>query len=110
MTNHYHLIVQTPEANLAEGMHFLQSAHANRFNHTREHSGHVFQGRYGARVIQSTSDLRHVARYVLLNPVEAGLCGRVAVVKPACHPGTLRRAAIPSRGVCPRRARRVREA
>jgi REP-associated tyrosine transposase len=76
MTNHYHLIVQTPEANLAEGMHFLQSAYANRFNHTREHSGHVFQGRYGARVIQSTSDLLHVARYVLLNPVEAGLCER----------------------------------
>jgi putative transposase len=73
MTNHYHLVVQTPDANLAEGMHLLQSSYANRFNHTREHSGHVFQGRYGARMIQSTSDLLHVTRYVLLNPAEAGL-------------------------------------
>jgi REP-associated tyrosine transposase len=76
MTNHYHLVVRTPGGNLAEGMHLLQSTYANRFNHSRDHTGHVFQGRYGARVIRSTSDLLHVTRYVLMNPAEAGLCDR----------------------------------
>jgi REP-associated tyrosine transposase len=76
LSNHYHLVLQTPDANLAAGMHLLQSTYANRFNHKRAHSGHVFQGRYGARLIRSTSDLLHVTRYVLLNPAEAGLCTR----------------------------------
>ena len=48
MGNHYHLCLETPEANLVEGMRWLQSTFANRFNRFRKESGHVFQGRYKA--------------------------------------------------------------
>ena len=48
MGNHYHLCVETPEPNLVEGMKWLQSTFANRFNRFRKANGHVFQGRYKA--------------------------------------------------------------
>jgi putative transposase len=48
MGNHYHLCLQTAEANLVEGMRWLQSSFANRFNRFRKSNGHVFQGRYQA--------------------------------------------------------------
>src|SRR5690625_3281078 len=48
MSNHYHLALETPEANLVAGMQWLQSTFANRFNRFRNERGHVFQGRYKA--------------------------------------------------------------
>src|SRR5690554_3673765 len=48
MSNHYHLLIETPEANLVAGMRWLQSTFANRFNRFRKENGHVFQGRYKA--------------------------------------------------------------
>jgi putative transposase len=49
MRNHYHLAIETPNGNLVEGMRWLQSTFANRFNRLRREQGHVFQGRYKAR-------------------------------------------------------------
>jgi putative transposase len=49
MTNHFHLLVQTPNPDLAVGMHRLNSAHANYFNRRHDHVGHLFQSRYGRR-------------------------------------------------------------
>ena len=46
MTNHYHLAMETPEANLVEGMRWLQGTFGNRFNACRKERGHVFQARY----------------------------------------------------------------
>lgn len=74
MTNHFHLVVQTPEADLALGMHRLNSAHANFFNRRHDHVGHLFQSRYAAELIESESHLLKACRYVVLNPVRAGLC------------------------------------
>jgi len=48
MGNHYHLCIETPHPNLVEGMRWLQSTFANRFNRFRKSNGHVFQGRYKA--------------------------------------------------------------
>ena len=76
MTNHFHLVVQTPHADLAVGMHGLNSAHANYFNRRHSHVGHLFQGRYKALVIERESHLLETCRYVVLNPVRAGLCRR----------------------------------
>ena len=73
MPNHYHLMVDTPRADLPEGMRDLNSAYATRFNAAHELAGHVFQGRYGSRLIRSDPHAREVSRYIPLNPVRAGL-------------------------------------
>ncbi|MEO6994163.1 MAG: transposase [Lacunisphaera sp.] len=73
MSNHYHLAVETPRANLVEGMHWLQSTFATRFNRLRQARGHLFQGRYQALLIQDAAALSRVVDYIHLNPVRAGL-------------------------------------
>jgi REP element-mobilizing transposase RayT len=74
MPNHYHLLVETPSADLPEGMRDLNSAYATRFNTAHDLTGHVFQGRYASRVVRSQEHVLEVARYIPLNPVRAGLC------------------------------------
>lgn len=71
MRNHYHLAVETPRANLVEGMHWLQSTFATRFNRLRQESGHLFQGRYQALLIEDSAALARVVDYIHLNPVRA---------------------------------------
>lgn len=73
MRNHYHLAVETPRANLVEGMHWLQSTFAVRFNRLREERGHLFQSRYQAILIEPGPRLAHVVNYIHLNPVRAGI-------------------------------------
>jgi REP element-mobilizing transposase RayT len=76
MTNHYHLVVQTPEANLSRGMHWLNGTYAGWFNHRHKRSGHLFQGRFHSFLIERETYLREVMRYVVLNPVRAKMVGR----------------------------------
>jgi len=78
MSNHYHLLVETPEANLAQGMRQLNGVYTQRFNRTHARVGHVFQGRYKAILVEKDSYLLELARYVVLNPVRAGLVGTPA--------------------------------
>lgn len=75
MNNHYHLLVETPEANLVAGMHWLQTTYTVRFNLRHSLAGHLFQGRYKAIVIdnKNPSYFRSVSDYIHLNPVRAGL-------------------------------------
>lgn len=73
MRNHYHLAVETPRANLVEGMHWLQSTYATRFNRLRQARGHLFQGRYQALLIEDAAALARVVDYIHLNPVRAGI-------------------------------------
>ena len=71
MSNHYHLIVETPLANLSEGMRHLNSIYTQRFNRRHANVGHLFQGRFKAMVIDSEEYLLEAARYVMLNPIRA---------------------------------------
>lgn len=71
MSNHYHLLVETPDGNLSKGMRQLNGAYTQRFNRTHERVGHVFQGRYKAILVQKETYLLELARYVVLNPVRA---------------------------------------
>ena len=71
MSNHYHLLVETPEANLSQGMRQLNGVFTQRFNRAHERVGHVFQGRYKAILVQKESYLLELARYIVLNPVRA---------------------------------------
>jgi len=73
MRNHYHLAVETPQPNLVEGMHWLQSTFATRFNRFRSENGHVFQGRYKAILLEPGPTLAYVVNYIHLNPHRAGL-------------------------------------
>jgi putative transposase len=74
MSNHYHLAVATPRANLVEGMRWLQGTFATRFNRLRQERGHLFQGRYKSLVVDPEGGLGPLCHYIHLNPVRAGLC------------------------------------
>ena len=73
MDNHFHLVVEAPLEALSRGMHRLNFLHAQRFNRRRDRDGHVFQGRFAARVVEGDQALADVCDYVLANPVRAGL-------------------------------------
>jgi len=73
MRNHYHLVIETPEANLALGMRHLNGVYTQRFNRRHKRVGHVFQGRYKAIIVDRDTYLLELCRYVVLNPVRAGL-------------------------------------
>ncbi len=73
MSNHYHLLVETPEANLVAGMRWFQSTYTMRFNRRHGLKGHLFQGRYKAMVVdpEERSHLVTLSDYVHLNPIRA---------------------------------------
>src|SRR2546423_1159235 len=75
MGNHFHLVVETPQPNLALGMKWLLGTYTQRFNRRHRHWGHLFGGRYKAQLIDSRSRdyLRRACDYVHLNPVRAGI-------------------------------------
>src|SRR5665213_1704044 len=73
MSNHFHLGLGTPHANLVRGMQWLQATFANRFNRFRHEHGHLFQGRYRALIIGDEGALGQVCDYIHLNPVRANL-------------------------------------
>jgi len=75
MGNHYHLLVQTPEANLVAGMKWLQSTYTQRYNSRHEVFGHLYQGRYKALLVdgQSGNYFGVVSTYIHLNPARANL-------------------------------------
>jgi REP element-mobilizing transposase RayT len=74
MDNHYHLLVETVEGNLSAGMRQLNGVYTQRHNRAHGRVGHVFQGRFKAIIVQRDSYLLELARYVVLNPVRAGIC------------------------------------
>jgi putative transposase len=74
MSNHYHLAIATPNANLVDGMRWLQSTFANRFNRFRGEHGHLFEGRYKSLIVDPHAGLGPLCHYIHLNPVRAGIC------------------------------------
>jgi len=73
MSNHYHLVVETPEANLSSGMRQLNGIYTQRVNNMHGLGGHVYQGRYKAILIDKDNYLLELCRYVVLKPVRANL-------------------------------------
>ena len=75
MANHYHLLLETPKANLVRGMHWFQATYTARFNARHRLVGHLFAGRYKALPMEP-EDQRHfgtVSDYIHLNPARAGV-------------------------------------
>ena len=73
MTNHFHLVIRTPEGNLIHGMQWLQATFANRYHKFRKVHGKLFQGRYKSLIVEETDYLGWLLHYVHLNPVRAGM-------------------------------------
>ncbi|HOE16347.1 MAG TPA: transposase [Syntrophorhabdaceae bacterium] len=71
MDNHYHLVVETPEGNLSRGMKHLNGVYTQKYNWRYKKTGHIFQGRFKAIIVDKDSYLLQLCRYVLLNPVRA---------------------------------------
>ncbi len=78
MTNHYHLVLQIGRRSLGQGMQRLNGTYASFFNGHHHRLGHVFGGRYRVSVIDGDKHLAEACRYVVCNPVRAGICS---------HPG-----------------------
>jgi putative transposase len=76
MGNHYHLLLETPRANLSLGMRQLNGLYARRWNLRHGRCGHVFQARFRSILVEKESRLLTTSRYIVLNPVRAGLCAR----------------------------------
>lgn len=73
MTNHYHLLVETPLANLSVGMHLLNGRYSQAYNLGNARRGHLFEDRFKAIVVEKEAYLLELCRYVVLNPVRAGM-------------------------------------
>lgn len=73
MGNHYHLLLETPEPNLSRGMHRINAVYSQAFNRRHERAGHLMQGRFKAILVEKERHLLELVRYVVLNPVRAGV-------------------------------------
>jgi putative transposase len=76
MPTHYHAVVETPRADISEGIQRLNARYAQSFNRKYEVEGHLFQGRFHSAVVESRWHLVELSRYLPLNPVRAGICFR----------------------------------
>jgi putative transposase len=73
MSNHYHLLVQTPDANLSKGMRQLNGIYTQYYNRRHGLTGHLFQGRYKSILVDQDAYLLELSRYIVLNPVKSGM-------------------------------------
>lgn len=76
MSNHYHLLLETPEGNLAQIMRHINGAYTTYFNVKRKRAGHLFQGRYKEILVEADEYATELSRYIHLNPVRAGMAAR----------------------------------
>ena len=73
MDNHYHLIIETPDGNLSYGMRNLNGMYTQWYNRRHHSVGHIFQGRFKSIIVEKERYLLELSRYVVLNPVRAGI-------------------------------------
>jgi REP element-mobilizing transposase RayT len=92
MPNHYHLLVQTPDANISRCMRHIDGVYTQRFNRRHECDGSLFRGRYKSILIEADSYLLTLVRYIHRNPLKAGLSDRLGGYRWSSHRGYLSRA------------------
>ncbi len=86
MSNHFHLLVETPEPNLSVTMQWINVSYATYFNRKRGRHGHLFQGRFKAILIDADEYLKHLSRYIHLNPVRAKMVPTAASYQWSSYP------------------------
>ena len=87
MSNHYHLLVQTPSGNLSRAMRHVNGVYTQRFNRRRNIDGQLFRGRYKSVLVQEDSHLLELLRYIHRNPVTAHMCNAVGDYLWSSHSG-----------------------
>lgn len=86
MSNHFHLLLETPEGNLSQIMRHINGAYTTYFNIKRKRAGHLFQGRYKAILIEADEYLTELSRYIHLNPVRVGIVEKPEQYKWSSYP------------------------
>jgi REP element-mobilizing transposase RayT len=89
MSNHYHLLVQTPDGNLSRCMRHLNGVYTQRYNRRHGTDGQLFRGRYKAVLVEEDSHLLELLRYIHRNPVEACIVSELDAYKWCSHRGYL---------------------
>ena len=89
MSNHYHVLIQTPNANLSRAMRHLNGVYTQRFNRSHSCDGQLFRGRYKSIVVDADSYLLELVRYIHRNPLEARLVDKLNTYKWTSHKGYL---------------------
>ena len=95
MANHYHLLVETPKANLSLGMRQLNGMYTQSFNRRHNRVGHLFQGRFKAILVEKESYLLELCRYIVLNPVRVKGKGEIGAWKWSSYRATAGLASVP---------------
>lgn len=87
MSNHYHLLIQTPLGNLSRIMRHVNGVYTQRYNRSRNIDGQLFRGRYKSVLVEEDSHLLELLRYIHRNPVRAGMCKSVGEYPQSSHQG-----------------------
>ncbi|WKD24579.1 transposase [Pseudoalteromonas sp. KG3] len=97
MTNHYHLLIKTPDANLGRAMKHINGLYTQYFNRSHNTDGALFRGRYKAVLVDADNYLLHVSRYIHRNPIETNtpLVEDLAKYKWSSYPAFIKRGATP---------------
>ena len=89
MDNHYHLLIETPDGNLSQGMRQVNGVYTQRFNRRHARVGHLFQGRFKAILVERESYLLELCRYIVLNPVRANMAKDINRYLWSSYPATV---------------------
>ena len=92
MSNHYHILLQTPDGNLSRGMRHINGVYTQRFNRRHEKEGQLFRGRYKSVLVEEDNHLLEVMRYIHRNPLNAGIVASLNDYQWSSHTGYLTRA------------------
>lgn len=79
MDNHYHMLVETPQGNLSQAMHYLNANYGNWFRHKYDTVGSIFQGRFKSILVEKDEYLKVLSAYIHLNPVRGGIADKASL-------------------------------
>lgn len=96
MNNHYHLLIETPDGNLARGMRQLNGVYTQRFNRRHDCGGNLFQGRYKAILVERNGYLLELCRYVVLNPLRLKAAKNLDRYRWSSYPATAGKVPVPA--------------
>jgi len=96
MDNHYHIVIETAEANLSKGMRHLNGVYTQAYNRRHNRVGHVFQGRFKGILVDKDEYLLELSRYVVLNPLRAGMTKTIYAWRWSSYRAMLGKAEVPN--------------
>lgn len=91
MTNHYHLLISTPDGNLQRAMRHIGGVYTQRYNKLQQTDGSLFKGRYKSILIDSDEYLLHVSKYIHLNPIDARVVKKLSDYRWSSYPAFIKK-------------------